>query len=216
VTSGAAQHPLGAYFDRIYPARSTLAGRLLSRHGERERIRIVREWLPSAGGLSVLDAGCGDGEFLAAALTGRPARLRLEDVSLRAVDQAARTLAGRAEALEAAVADAMVAEPGGFDAVLAVGVLDYQPDPAWAVARLLRRSRGVLIVSLPRRDHPRNWARRAWFALRGGALVLASRRRAATIAAAPGRPFDLMRGRYEWFLRIHPAAAAGGEPGAAR
>jgi SAM-dependent methyltransferase len=209
VTSGAVRHPLGTYFDRTYPSRSTLAGRLLSRHGERERVRIVRAWLPSADGHSVLDAGCGDGAFLAAVLAGRPARLRLEDLSPRAVEQAARTLAGRADALETAVADAMEAEPGGFDAVLAIGVLDYQPDPARALRRLLLRSRGVVIVSLPRRDHPRNWARRAWFALRGGALVLASRRRAEAIAAGVGRPFDVERGRYEWFLRIHPAG--GGE-----
>jgi len=214
VTSGAARHPLGGYFDRVYPSRSSLAGRLLFRHGERERVRIVRAWLPSAAGLAVLDAGCGDGEFLAAALTGRPARLRLEDISPRAVEQAARTLAGRADALEDAVADAMEAEPGGFDAVLSVGVLDYQADPGRALRRLLPRSRGVVIVSVPRRDHPRNWARRLWFAARGSPFVLASRRRAEGLAAALGRPFDLERGRYEWFLRIHPAE--GGETITAR
>ncbi|HEX6912974.1 MAG TPA: class I SAM-dependent methyltransferase [Longimicrobium sp.] len=207
MTSGAAGHPLLAYFDSFYPSRSTLAGRLLFRVGERERVHIVREWLPPTGGLSVLDAGCGDGELLAAVLAGHPARLRLEDISPRAVERAARRLAGRAGALEAVVADALEADACSFDVVLSVGVLDYHADPAGALERLLRRSRRVLIASLPRRDNPRNRARRAWFAARGGALVLVSRKAAAAMAASLGRPFDLRRGPYEWFLRIHPPVA---------
>jgi hypothetical protein len=51
--------------------------------------------------------------------------------------------------------------------------------------------------------------RRAWFAVRGSAFALVGRRRAAAIAASFGRRFDLRRGRFEWFLRIHPAAAEG-------
>jgi len=214
--TGATGHPLSGYFERSYPSRSTLWGRLFFRHGEKERDRIVREWLPSAGGLRVLEAGCGDGAFLAAVISGRPARLRVEDISPRAVAAAAHRLAGRADEVESAVVDAMEPGCGGFDAVLAVGVLDYHPDLARSLERLLRRSRGVLIVSVPRRDHPRNWLRRAWFALRGGAFLLAGRGGTARAAAALGRPFDIRRGPYEWFLRIHPAGTAhrtAGHPG---
>jgi SAM-dependent methyltransferase len=205
MTSGAVGHPLRAYFESSYPPRSTLVGRLLFRAGEQERVRIVREWLPAADGLSVLDAGCGDGGFLAAVLAGRPARARLEDISPRAVEQASRRMAGRADALDASVTDALEADAGGFDVVLAVGVLDYHADPAGAMERLLRRSRGVLIVSLPARERLRNWVRRAWFAAHGSAFALVGRRRVGAIAATLGRPFDLRRGPYEWFLRIHAA-----------
>jgi hypothetical protein len=93
-------------------------------------------------------------------------------------------------------------------------VLDYQPDLDDGLRRLLLRGGGVLIVSVPRRDRARNWVRRAWFTLRGGDFLLASRGRVAGAAAALGRPFEIRRGPYEWFLRIHPAdTGADASPG---
>src|SRR4051794_8645703 len=111
---------LTAYFDLSYPARSSVAGKLFSRHGEDERMRIVREWLPPTRGARILDAGCGDGVFLRSILSGRPAVIACEDISARAVRAAARELFGQADVVHGAVRDAIEESSGGFDVVLAI------------------------------------------------------------------------------------------------
>lgn len=206
-----ARHPLQAYFEDLYPSRSSSWGRLVFRHGEKERIRIIRRWLPSVRGLTVLDAGCGDGVCLAAALPDRPAQIRLEDLSADALHEAAARLAGSTDRLEAEVVDVFDADSHDFDVVIAVGVLDYHADLPRALHALLLRTRRVLIVDVPRMSHPRNWLRRAWFALRDVDFQLASLEQVRRAAAGCGHPFDIERGPYEWFLRISVEGAPEGD-----
>lgn len=169
---------------------------------------MVRAWVPSTRGLAVLDAGCGDGVFLAECLSGAPARIRLEDVSPRALAQAARALAGAAGEVEGAAVDVLEGDAREFDLVLAIGILDYQTDPAHALRRLAARSRGTLIATIPRAGHPRNWLRRLWLAARGLPLSLATRGEAGRLARSLGRPFEIRRCRLEWALRVEPAPSS--------
>jgi len=206
-----ARHPLKAYFEDMYPSRSSFWGSLVFRHGEKERIRIIRRWLPSVRGLTVLDAGCGDGESLATALPDRPAQIRLEDLSADALHQAAARLAGSTDALVAEVVDVFDADSHDFDVVIAVGVLDYHADLPRALHALLLRTRRVLIVDVPRMSHPRNWLRRVWFAFRDVDFQLASFEQVRRVAAGCGHPFDIERGPYEWFLRISVGGAPEGD-----
>src|SRR5262245_12819832 len=95
------------YFSAHYPDRSDLRA-LAFRGGEGDRLAAVRAWLPRLDGIDILDAGCGDGTFLAdqlGASGAQPRRIRLEDVASRMVDSARRNLEGRARIIEAAAVD---------------------------------------------------------------------------------------------------------------
>ena len=82
------------YFERWYPHRgSWLSGRLV-RRGEAELAEVIVRWMPQSDGFTLLDAGCGDGGFLATVLLATPSLLRLEDLCAGNVDTARRTSCG--------------------------------------------------------------------------------------------------------------------------
>jgi SAM-dependent methyltransferase len=185
----------------MFQLRRILA-KLLLRHGEGERIKIVRRSLPPLEGRSVLDAGCGNGACLSCSLNSRPRSLHLEDTSELAVTAAANKLAGSAETLSTAVADSFQAYSAGFDVILGIGLLDYQSDLTSALQRLVTRSSGMLLVTVPRGDKLRNWVRYVWFTGRGKSFQLVSRRRLLRVASGLGESFVIERGPYEWFLKM--------------
>jgi polysaccharide deacetylase family protein (PEP-CTERM system associated) len=200
--------PLRAYFEEVYPSRESSWGKWLFRRGQSRRLRLIREWLPDTAGLSILDAGCGDGETLAAALGGRPACIRLEDISARAIREASHRLTGGAGRLSAGVMDATMADAEGYDVVLAIGIFEYQADLAGAVATLLRRTEGVLIGTVSARHHPRNWLRKLWLLAHGVDLRLAGRSHVEGLARSFGLPCQVQRCRYDWFFRIEVEGGA--------
>jgi SAM-dependent methyltransferase len=161
---------------------------------------MLRGWLTSTEGLSILDAGCGDGQLLSEILCGRPASVRLEDISARATESARSRLSGAAAMITAVVGDATTIESRGFDLVLAVGMLDYQRSVEDGLLRLLCRTDGVLIATVPRIAHPRNWLRYVWFTWHGIPFQAVGRRR--LVRASFGKPYRLDRCRYDWFVRI--------------
>lgn len=147
------------------------------RSGEASRRRVVLPLLPQLDGLDVLDAGCGDGDFLSRVVKGRPKLLRLEDLVLKLVQGASSRVTGLADRIEVAVTDSAAADGNeAFDVVLAIGVADYQPDWAHFVARLFDRTSGRLIVDIPREADPFNQVRRLWLRLHGIHLQTSTRR----------------------------------------
>ena len=191
------------YFSAHYPQGSRVAGIPVLRRGEDDRAALVGRWVPRWDGASVLDAGCGDGAFLYRVLSGRPARLRLEDVSAAQLERAAGLLAGRADAVEAAVADVCAGGgPGGFDVVLALGVADYVADWRRLVRALLDRSAGVVIADFPRRGRPHHWARRLWLGLHGVRLSTASRAGLGAVLAECGARATVVPLPLHWMVRI--------------
>lgn len=198
---------VNTYFDHFYPPRDSLTGRLFFRSGEKERRRVILAWLQSTEGLRILDAGCGDGVFLHSLLRGRPAELVYEDLSARAVEAAERELALAADAAEGAVRNALLERGGPFDVVLAIGMLDYQSDWAEALTKLLQRAAGVVIASVPRRTHPRNWLRCVWLRLRGLQLQTAGLSGIRRAVARSGLVFEVRRAKYDWLVRIEIGGA---------
>lgn len=129
-------------------------GSLIDRHPWwRARARLTKELLDRLGvspPARVLDAGCGWGTTLEA-LERAGYRATGADISRRALDRLDRP--GR-ELVEVDLTKPLPAEEvGGYDAVLALDVIEHLDDDRAAVGRLgeLARPGGYVVVSVPAR-----------------------------------------------------------------
>jgi SAM-dependent methyltransferase len=150
----------------------------MSRRGESERYQIISAWLPDCDGLSILDVGCGDGQFLSQVLSGRgrPAQLRLEDIVEKWADLSLERLRDAADKVSAHVLDSRSGQDSAqYDLVLALGVTDYDHDWRGMIADLVARSRGLLFVDVPKVGPFHNVARALWLRYHGLRLQTASR-----------------------------------------
>ncbi len=108
-------------------------------------VRRIAEFVP---GGSVLDVGCGYGYFLRAAAAAGYEPFGV-DVSLRAVEMAARRFAGRV--FEGTVDSIEALEGRHFDVIFASHVIEHLADPRAVVADLAGRltDGGILVLITP-------------------------------------------------------------------
>jgi SAM-dependent methyltransferase len=166
ITDGQSER-LRLYFEQ-YPERGGKATSRLARQGEKERLEVVRSWMPDCRSLSLLDVGCGDGEFLYRLLTTRPTLLRIEDIVGKWVDVARNKLEQSADTVASVVVDSKrVNDPVKYDIVMAFGVFDYEPDWRDLLGSLMARSRGLVLVDFPKRGIWRNRIRNIWLRWHG-------------------------------------------------
>jgi ubiquinone/menaquinone biosynthesis C-methylase UbiE len=117
---------------------------------------LVAETFPAE---SLLDAGCGDGRFLAAVARrpNRPARLVGCDISERILQTARETVAREGATAEFVRAnlEALPFADEAFDRVLSVQVIEHLLDPPAGIAELARvlQRGGTLVLST---DNSRN------------------------------------------------------------
>jgi 2-polyprenyl-6-hydroxyphenyl methylase/3-demethylubiquinone-9 3-methyltransferase len=158
--------------------------------------RLVLEMLEDAAGSTsgrLLDVGCGPG-VMEEALAARGFEVRGIDVSARMIEQGKARLAARGLtrcSLEVGDVTQLGGAGGFYDAVLAMGVLEYLPDYRAALSEMHRvlRSGGVLVLTVPNRFSPYHAGRRAYAALR----ALAGKPPADTLAINACAPAQLDR-----------------------
>jgi len=135
--------------------------------------RLVLEMLgdaacPAAG--RALDIGCGPA-VMEEALAARGFEVHGLDLSARMIEQGKARIAARGLkgcTLEVGDVTRLGAADGFYDAVLAMGVLEYLPDYGTALREIHRvlRPGGVAVLTVPNRLSPYHVARRAYTALR--------------------------------------------------
>jgi SAM-dependent methyltransferase len=194
------------YFADRYPDRQRAAARWF-RAGEAARHDVIAPWLRGVAGLRVLDVGAGDGAFLAAALTDRPAEIHVVDLT-PAVEVAARRLRRHADRIVAHVGDVHALALPPADVVVSFGVTDYHVDWPALLGRLRALATRRLIVDFPRAGAARNLARRAWLGVHGVALHTGARPEVAAVTAPLG-PVELVATRLHWIARVAARDATG-------
>jgi methionine biosynthesis protein MetW len=107
------------------------------------RWTIAAGWIPN--GATLLDIGCGSGEFLRYLRQSRP------DILAGGVDIAARSVEmTTSEGFNASVLDISTTEiPGSYDYITCFEVLEHIPDAESALLRLKEAARSGIIVSVP-------------------------------------------------------------------
>jgi ubiquinone/menaquinone biosynthesis C-methylase UbiE len=157
-----------------------------------ERLRAVL--LARLPARAVLDAGCGDGRYLAALAEapGTPQRVVGVDISERILGAAelAAEAAGVGAELVRANLEALPFADGEFDLVLSVQVVEHLLDPAAGLGELARvlEPGGTLIVST---DHARAVVSRLLNAPRALAVRALRLRRRRVLVDFPHRTFGL-------------------------
>lgn len=144
---------------------------------------LVREQLPAT---AFLDAGCGDGRYLAALADELPERVAGTDISERILETA-REHSPRAELVQANLEQLPFAD-GSFDLVLCTQVIEHVLDAPRAAAELARvlRSGGVLVLST---DNARNRATRVLNAPRTALVRLLRLSGRRSVVPSPATPF---------------------------
>ena len=143
---------------------------------------LVRAQLPCE---AFLDAGCGDGRYLAALDPELPARRAGTDIAERILE----TARARVEAdFRQANLEALPFEDGAFDLVLCSQVIEHVLNPQTAVAELARvlRPGGTLVIST---DNARNYVTRGLNAPRTLAVRALRLRGARGRIESPATPY---------------------------
>jgi 2-polyprenyl-3-methyl-5-hydroxy-6-metoxy-1,4-benzoquinol methylase len=142
-----------ATYDRVYDDPS--GGRLV-----RARLDVTVGFLPAEPG-TALDVGMGGGR-LVEALDAKGWDVSGTDASAAMVGLARARVPSRAGALAQAPIERLPFADASFDAVVALGVLEYSADVAEALSELARVARpgGTVVVSYPNFDGLRSRVRR--------------------------------------------------------
>jgi 2-polyprenyl-3-methyl-5-hydroxy-6-metoxy-1,4-benzoquinol methylase len=146
---------------------------------------------------SVLDVGCGSGRVSCVLADHGIGRVHGIDVAEPMIELA-RELAGErglAEACEFTVGDFMEMDLAGrYDAVIALGVLDYQVDPAAFLRKMRTCARKLIFYSAPSPTLVRSPLRKVRYAMRGCPVYFYRRRRIERLMREAGfKRFDLHR-----------------------
>jgi 2-polyprenyl-3-methyl-5-hydroxy-6-metoxy-1,4-benzoquinol methylase len=179
-------------FDAIYDQRKPLIERIVDRAFRAvvvERFHLICNLAPTPGPWTVLDVGCGSGRYALALAAAGASRVVGVDVAASMTDLArhqadAAEFGGRCEFHTSPFLDFRTDER--FDVVVATGYMDYLEDPLPHLGAMVRRCKGRLFVSVPKRFEYRVPVRKLRFALERGYVRFYGRGEFETLAHAAG------------------------------
>jgi cyclopropane fatty-acyl-phospholipid synthase-like methyltransferase len=153
--------------------------------------------------MSILDAGCGDGEFLAQVLRGRPSLIRLEDLVGENVRRASARLQHAAAEISAATTDVRVcSDLRRYDVVVAIGLFDYDKDWNTLLRHLLDRAAGMVIADFPKHSTLHSFMRRYWLRVQGVHFESTDRSRLENWLRNCGHETTIAELPLQWMARI--------------
>jgi SAM-dependent methyltransferase len=181
-------------FDAIYEGQKPWHQRLVDRAFRQvviERFKLICNIAPSAGPWTVLDVGCGSGRYSTALAQAGASHVVGVDVAASMIELA------RAEANRLSIADRCefhtvafldFETPDRYDVVVATGYFDYLEDPLPHLQKMLRASRGKVLITIPKRWEARVLVRKVRFLLERGFVRFYSRREVLDLVRACGVP----------------------------
>lgn len=156
------------YFECVHSSRKMISGVSLYGVKMNERASVLRHWLDSCNGKSILDIGCGDGSLVAESIIGVPAWIHFEDIVQQNVNRAIELLDGRAIRVDGEASDILSADESvKYDIVLLIGVTDYYSDWERIAIKAMGRAKSILILDFPKSNTIRMAVRRIWLRLHG-------------------------------------------------
>jgi len=174
-------------FAAIYTA-PRLVDRLF-RRDMYERLRRTLDACAPLAGTSVLDIGCGSGEYtVALAVRGAATAVGLDFAgNMLAIARERARAAGVAEQCQFLLGD-FLSYPFGrpFDYAIAIGVFDYLKDPAPVLARARDITTQRFVATFPRRFTWRALVRKVRLSLAGCPVFFYTRRRVLALMRQAG------------------------------
>jgi 2-polyprenyl-3-methyl-5-hydroxy-6-metoxy-1,4-benzoquinol methylase len=195
------------YFGGGYPSSRRGPLGMLFRRGEDARLRILRSWIPSCEGLTLLDAGCGDAVFLSRLLHGRPRKVRVVDFVAPQVAIAWNRLKYSADEVETETCELQSStDTSRYDIVLAMGVFDYTEDWPGLLRSLMRRSEGHVIADFPKAGTLHAGLRRIWLAAHDVSIHATHRDDLDAMLRKANAQAQIVELPLQWIVRIRSSS----------
>lgn len=179
-------------FDAIYESNKPVSQQVVDRIFRNvvvKRFELITNLAPMVGPWSVLDVGCGPGRYAIALAQAGAARVVGVDAAAAMIDiarsEADRVKVGeRCEFVTAAFNEFSTDEM--FDVIVATGYFDYLSDPELHLSRMIKRCRGRIFASIPKKWELRVPIRVARFAYERGFVRFYSHSQLDQLIASTG------------------------------
>lgn len=213
-------HHYAGDFDAIYSNRRGALNSVINRIFRRSmRLRFEKtlEGCRPIAGKTVLDIGCGPGHYgisLAQRGAARVVGLDFAEGMLRLASEHARQ-AGVGERCEFQVGDFLqFSSPEPFDYVVVIGFMDYMPDPAAVIGKVMSLTGDRAFFSFPVAGGLLGWQRQLRYRKRCDLFLYRREQIERLFAGFPGVRVEIEPIARDFFVTAAPAARA--SAGAAR
>jgi 2-polyprenyl-3-methyl-5-hydroxy-6-metoxy-1,4-benzoquinol methylase len=207
-------HQYASDFDAIYSNRNGLVNRVVNHFFRGSmRVRFVKsiEGCDPVEDKTVLDIGCGPGHYAISLATRGAARALGIDFAGGMLEIARQhaELAGVGDRCEFRAADFFEFSPAeSFDYTIAMGFMDYMPQPREVVAKVLSLTRNKAFFSFPAAGGLLAWQRKLRYRNRCELFLYTRKELEKMFSQFPGIRFEIERIDRDFFVTASVSAGA--------